>query len=446
VLFSFNTCQFSYYNHGIENPWSSKIFLLSSHPSWSFRMVRRAFFVFVVLVIAFTHTADAALAEKIDASQREIATNIGDADLEAAGRVDTASAADDFPLCLPSHDLLVMSDCLVAGPTRVISEYAAKGWTFPPRPIPGRVPDRSLAQVPFAYAHVRNDFAPVFASLEAAADGAPVLRNLPLGFQYVTYIQTAEVDGKRYYMVDPGIWMRGEDLSRIATGSYQGLAFDRTPAFTVGWARNQVDVMRSPGYRSARVTGRVLYRYDAVQIFDTQTVDNMDWYMIRPGEWVEGRQISRVLVNTTPPDGVTNDRWIEINLAEQTLAVYEKRKLVFASLIATGVPGFWTRPGLFQIYQKKEAETMQGSFTADRSDFYRLEDVPWTMYFDKARALHGAYWHNRFGFPVSHGCVNLSPGDANWLFSWAEEGDWVYVWDPTGETPTDPRLYGDGGA
>jgi lipoprotein-anchoring transpeptidase ErfK/SrfK len=420
--------------------------LLSSYPSWSFKMVRRLFFAFVVLGFIFTQTIDIALAETNITSQSEFLTNTRDTALEAAGSREAASVVDDFPLCLPSQDLLVVNDCLNAGPAQVISEYAAKGWTFPPRPIPGRVPDRALAQVPFAYAHVRNDFAPVFASLDAAAAGGPVLRNLPLGFQYVTYIQTAEVEGKRYYMVDPGIWMRGEDLSRIATGSYQGLAFNRTPASTVGWARNQVDVMRSPGYRSARVTGRVLYRYDTVQIYDTQTVDNMDWYMIRPGEWVEGRQISRVLVNTTPPEGVTNNRWIEINLAEQTLAVYENRELVFASLIATGVPGFWTRPGLFQIYQKKEAETMQGSFTADRSDFYRLEDVPWTMYFDKARALHGAYWHNRFGYPVSHGCVNLSPGDANWLFSWADEGDWVYVWDPTGETPTDPSLYGDGGA
>jgi lipoprotein-anchoring transpeptidase ErfK/SrfK len=89
---------------------------------------------------------------------------------------------------------------------------------------------------------------------------------------------------------------------------------------------------------------------------------------------------------------------------------------------------------------------MRGAFTADRSDYYYLEDVPWTMYFDQARALHGAYWHNGFGVATSRGCVNLSPGDAQWLFHWAEEGDWVYVWDPSGETPTDPALYGAGGA
>ena len=145
----------------------------------------------------------------------------------------------------------------------------------------------------------------------------------------------------------------------------------------------------------------------------------------------------------SPEDQTT---WIEVNLAEQTLSVYDQGRLVFATLVATGREGSWTRPGLFQIYKKVEAETMRGTTEADRSDFYYLEDVPWTMYFDQARALHGTFWHNRFGWPQSRGCVNLSPGDANWLFQWAVDGDWVYIWDPTGQTPTDPSYYGSGGA
>jgi len=86
------------------------------------------------------------------------------------------------------------------------------------------------------------------------------------------------------------------------------------------------------------------------------------------------------------------------------------------------------------------------AFEADRSDYYYLESVPWTMYYDQARALHGAYWRTRYGFPQSHGCVNISPGDSHWLFNWAREGDCVHVWDPSGKTPTDPKFYSDGGA
>ena len=55
---------------------------------------------------------------------------------------------------------------------------------------------------------------------------------------------------------------------------------------------------------------------------------------------------------------------------------------------------------------------------------------------DAARALHATYWHSGFGVPLARGCVNLSTGDAHWVFDWIQEGDWVWVWDPTGQTPT----------
>jgi lipoprotein-anchoring transpeptidase ErfK/SrfK len=144
----------------------------------------------------------------------------------------------------------------------------------------------------------------------------------------------------------------------------------------------------------------------------------------------------------SPPEGVTGSRWIEINLAEQTLAVYQDNHLVFATLVSSGVDAYWTRPGVFHIYEKKDTETMSGSTEANRSDYYYLEDVPWTMYFDDKRALHGEYWHTRLGYQHSHGCVNLSVGDAHWLYDWAGIGDTVYVYDPSGKTPTDPSSYG----
>jgi len=181
-------------------------------------------------------------------------------------------------------------------------------------------------------------------------------------------------------------------------------------------------------------------------VYAEQKVGEENWYLVGPDEWVPERAIARVIPNTTPPPGVTGDRWIEVNLYEQTIAVYDQRELVFATLIASGMEPFWTRPGLFRIYEKLESTPMRGSFEADRSDAYYLEDVPWTMYFDQARALHGAYWRANLGYPQSHGCVNLTVGDSRWIFDWAKIGDWVYVWDPSGQTPEDPSLYTPGGA
>ncbi len=170
----------------------------------------------------------------------------------------------------------------------------------------------------------------------------------------------------------------------------------------------------------------------------------MTWYQVAPDAWVNSMKFRVVNVNPTRPEGVEADRWIEINLLQQTLSVYEDGQLIFATLIASGVENFYTQPGVFQIYEKKPLELMQGAFEADRSDFYFLQDVPWTMYFDQARALHAAYWRTFFGYPQSHGCVNLSPGDAKWLFEWADVGETVWVHDPSGRTPTDAEYYGPG--
>jgi hypothetical protein len=312
--------------------------------------------------------------------------------------------------------------------------------------LPSKEPDPTLSELPYWYARVTRKNAPLFTSLESAVAGKPVYSNIETGFDYVTYIDVARVEGNRYFMISPGIWLPGNGVSPVATPTFQSLEFTSTPKNDFGWVLFELESQATPGYGSSDSTGKQYYRYNILQIYDSREIEGYEWYLIGPDEWVEGHKVARVTPKPTPPEGVTGDRWIEVNLAEQVLAVYDKRQLVFAALISTGIYGAWTQPGLFQIYQEKEAETMSGAFTADRSDYYYLEDVPWTMYFDQARALHGTYWHNGFGVPTSRGCVNLSPGDAQWVYNWAEVGDWVYVWDPTGETPTDPELYGSGGA
>ncbi len=313
-------------------------------------------------------------------------------------------------------------------------------------PLPANAPDPFLSQLPYYYLRVTRKNAPLFTSLDAAVAGEPVYRTLETGFDYVTYIDYAEVDGKSYYMIAPGIWMQRNGLSPIATPTFQSLEFWAAPKNDFGWVLFTVESKVTPGLQNDDYSGQVYDRYQILQIYDVKEASGLAWYLVGPGEWIESRQIALVTPNTTPPTGIVGERWIEVNLEQQTLAVYDERQLVFAALISSGVPGAWTQPGVFQIYLAKEVETMSGSFTTDRSDYYYLEDVPWTMYFDQSRALHGAYWHNGFGVPRSRGCVNLSPGDAQWIFNWAEEGDWIYVWDPSDRTPTDPALYSSGGA
>lgn len=364
------------------------------------------------------------------------------------------SARTPTALCLPGIYLYEPGDCLPGGPSAYLNRMAERGILLPLPPLAYTPIDSSLGEVNVRYGEVRNLPAPVYSSIEDAMRGSKkaAAQRLNGSFVFISYANEQVVDGKRFYEIAPGEWMTANDVSRIGIlPRPQGITFSSTPTSAFGWVLTyfaqgpQIETKRTPGSENQDFTGRLLNLYDIVPVFGEQQVDGENWYMIGPDEWAPAKYIARVIPNTTPPKGVTSDRWIEINLYEQTLAVYDQRQLVFATIIASGAEPFWTRPGLFQIYEKHETTPMTGSFEADRSDAYYLEDVPWTMYFDKARALHGAYWRAKMGFPQSHGCVNLTVGDAHWLYNWGQIGDWVYVWDPSGETPTDESLYSSGG-
>lgn len=356
-----------------------------------------------------------------------------------------AEPLKDEPLCLPGP-YAVSDDCLQVGPWAYLAHMAALGLSFPPRPLPASAPDVNLAYLPYAYARVTADNAPVFASIEDAIAGKVVKRYVQTGYDFVSYIERREVDGRKYFMIAPGEWMRGGDLSQgVAYVQFMGMLFSATPTNKFGWTLQNIQGRQAPSHNAPEAE-RSFVRWDVIQVYDIQEADGLTWYLVGPDTWIESKDTALVYPTATPPAGVDNGRWIEINLFEQTMSVYENNQMIYATLLSSGVPGFWTRPGLFKITEKLETTPMSGAFEADRSDYYYLEDVPWTMYFDEARALHGAYWNTNFGYERSHGCVNLSSGDSHWLYNWAVVGDWVYVWDPSGVTPEDPSLYGSGGA
>jgi hypothetical protein len=111
-----------------------------------------------------------------------------------------------------------------------------------------------------------------------------------------------------------------------------------------------------------------------------------------------------------------SERWIRVDLDRQTLTAYEGETPVFATLVSSGLPEHATPTGIYRLHAKHISTTMADDLAADGP--YSIEDVPWTMYFLGSYALHAAFWHDRFGQQRSHGCVNLAPRDARWLFFW----------------------------
>ena len=113
-------------------------------------------------------------------------------------------------------------------------------------------------------------------------------------------------------------------------------------------------------------------------------------------------------------------QWIEIDLSSQRLIAWEGTIPVYAVVVSTGKRSTPTRIGTFTIQSKYQSARMTGQG-------YDVSNVPHTMYYYGGYAIHGAYWHRRFGTPVSHGCVNVAPNHAAWLFNWASVGTPVIV-------------------
>ena len=130
------------------------------------------------------------------------------------------------------------------------------------------------------------------------------------------------------------------------------------------------------------------------------------------------------------PDIGVGERWIRVDLGNQQVIAYEGIEPVRAFVVSTGLPNYPTVTGEFRIRMKVSEQTMSGE------DYY-LPGVKWVQYFYEDYGFHGTYWHEDFGIPKSHGCVNMTNADAKWLFDWAGP-----VWDqetvwfrPTAENP-----------
>ena len=121
-----------------------------------------------------------------------------------------------------------------------------------------------------------------------------------------------------------------------------------------------------------------------------------------------------------PSDVGSGQRWIDVDLTNQMTYAYEGDSLVNSFVVSTGTWRTPTVTGQYHIYVKYTYADMYGPG-------YYLSDVPYVMYFYEGYGLHGTYWHNNFGTPMSHGCINLPTGDAGWLFDFASVGTLVNI-------------------
>jgi lipoprotein-anchoring transpeptidase ErfK/SrfK len=121
-----------------------------------------------------------------------------------------------------------------------------------------------------------------------------------------------------------------------------------------------------------------------------------------------------------PSDVEKGERWIDINLTNQRVIAYQGKNLINSFIVSTGTWEHPTVTGQYRIYVKYLYADMSGPG-------YYLPNVPYVMYFYKGYGIHGTYWHNNFGYPMSHGCVNLQTDDAGWVYNWSSIGTLVNI-------------------
>jgi hypothetical protein len=260
--------------------------------------------------------------------------------------------------------------------------------------------------------------------------GAPPLYNVGNGFLYVTIHGQVEANGQTWYEINRGQYVIADDLRLVDTPEFHGVEVTVQPERPFGWIVQEVTPSDEPDGEPNPENAK-LERFTFFQVFDAVAGDeDWIWYQIGGGRWIRQTYVSLIDVNAPPDDIGDNEYWVEVDLYEQTFAAYEGSRMVYAGLVSSGLNRWPTYEGLFQVFSRHLQIRMSGA--EGQVDYYNIEDVPYTMYFDRTNeiALHGAYWHDRYGYKHSHGCVNMPPRDAEWIYYWSANAPsdlWVWV-------------------
>ena len=308
---------------------------------------------------------------------------------------------------------------LQVGPLAWVCEDAVEPSTVLPIAPGRRMVPESFDGLPYRYYFVGPGGSAAYKQLDAVDVGEPEMMLQP-GFA-VAIVTERNLDGARYGRTEHGLWVPMRDLGAVRSFTFRGeeIASTKGNLMPVAWVvADRARVLSRPG--PGALTSATKVRFDAVPV-----IERRDGFVrIGEGAWISAREVRHPVVSDPPPevDAVAGERWIDVDLETQTLVAYEGRRPVFATLVSTGKgqPGtpMGTPRGTHRIWIKLLTSDMDNLEDENASRYYRMEDVPWVQYFSKGVGLHGAFWHRSFGQVRSHGCVNLSPLDAERLFWW----------------------------
>jgi lipoprotein-anchoring transpeptidase ErfK/SrfK len=213
--------------------------------------------------------------------------------------------------------------------------------------------------------------------------------------------------------------MAGDDLQLLSPSTFTGVLLTREVTFRFGWVLTETQSVNMTGEAN-----RIFKRYQVVHEVPSSG-EKPGFIAIGADEWLPEAAVALVSPALPTDAGPNTCRFIYANLTKQTVSVFDKCKLVFATLISSG-KNSWTFEGRFAILNKNEPYSSITPPEWSISEYY-IQGVPYFMTYSGDFGFHGAYWQDAFGTAASHGCINMAPADAHWLYEWASLGERVII-------------------
>lgn len=239
---------------------------------------------------------------------------------------------------------------------------------------------------------------------------------VPSGVHFVAVDDVVHDRGRRFVRTLRGLHHRESDVTWLEPSTMHGERLGEETKLPVAFVIDeQVPLLRLEDGEVERVGSAERFsrfHVAALEEVDGQRLVFADDGLAAPAEHVRiARRVRR------PDDIPAGAKWIHVDLDSQTLVAHEGGTPRLATLVSTGTPGHEPPVGVFRVHKRFISRTMSGDDETHGS--YEVQQVPWTMYYWGSLAIHGAYWHDEFGRVRSHGCTNVPPADARWLFYWS---------------------------
>lgn len=280
------------------------------------------------------------------------------------------------------------------------------------------------------------------AELADESDGV-LGRRMVKGF-YIAIDTEFEWSSRSWYKTTKGMIAPKERFVPVEGSPFEGAKLDDEHALPVAWVYGSKENRPTYAIEAGKVTAHgVVEKLKAIHLSsESIEAEGHRYVQSTAGFWLRSDQVRIAQLPPIPVSVSPDEHWIHVDLRSQTLVALVGSTPVFATLISSGKEAeqedkdHRTPPGEWNIREKHISTTMDGDGTAAGDLPYSIEDVPYVMYFHGSYALHAAFWHRNYGVRMSHGCINLAPLDAKYLFLFTgptvREG-WHGAWAGNGQ-------------